>query len=214
MEQNEKRNVSASQKGESETQQQLGRELHAALFPEEYDHIYDSASEAKDRQRGISPMNVEYVEKTNARRAQLGLTPFNEGPDAYNDATYAWVMEKLRMGDEAELREIFATRAREDLEVEQLQEQARQQLQPPAWVDQSVDDMLCGDKFLYRRHDRTDPYVIAFRVMGELFTLDPLGTIEPEFYRQLRRLLPDQSETEYHAMYQHALDEWTEAYGY
>lgn len=214
MEKNERQKASASQKDEGEALQHLGRELHAALFPEEYDHLYDSVSEAKDRQRGINPMNAEHVEKTNTLRAQLGFTPCKVGPDANNADTYAWVMEKLRQGREAELREILATRASEDLEAEHLQEKAQQQLQTPAWVDQIVDDMLSGDKFLYRRHDRTDPYVIAFRVMGELFNLNPLGNTEPEFHRQIRRLLPDHSETEYQAMYQHALDEWTEAYGY
>ena len=214
MEQNEKPKATAPQKGEDKSRQQLGRELHAALFPEEHDHVYDSISEAKDRQRGISPMNLEYIEKTNARRAQLGFRPWNEGPAAYNDVTDAWVMEKLHLGDAAELRAILDSRAREDLTAEHLREAARQQLQSPAWVDQSVDDMLCGDKFLSRRHDRTDPYVIAYRVMGELFTLNPLGSTEPEFHRQIRRLLPERSETEYQAMHQHALDEWTEAYGY
>lgn len=45
--------------------------LHAS---EEYDHMYDGASEAKDRRRGINPMNAEYVEKTNSLRAQFGFT--------------------------------------------------------------------------------------------------------------------------------------------
>lgn len=57
MEKNEKPKASASQKGD-EALQQLGRELHAELFTEEYDHMYDSASEAKDRQRGKNPMNA------------------------------------------------------------------------------------------------------------------------------------------------------------
>lgn len=214
MKKNEKPKASAAQKDEGEALQHLGRELHAALFPEEYDHMYDSVSEAKDRQRGKNPMNTEYVEKTNTLRAQLGFTPFNVGPGANNDDTYSWVMKKLRQGEEAELREIMTDRAREALETEQRREQARQQLQTPAWVDQSVDDMLCGDRFLYRRHDRTDPYVIAFRVMGELFHLNPMGNSEPEFQRQIRRLLPARPETEYQNLYRHAMNEWIEAYGF
>jgi hypothetical protein len=58
--------------------------------------VYDSFSEAKDRQQGKNPMNAEYVEKTNTLRAQFGFTPFMVGPDACNDDTYAWVIEKLR----------------------------------------------------------------------------------------------------------------------
>lgn len=213
MKQNEKRNATTHQNDGSESQKQLQRELHAALFPEEYDHMYDSASEAKGRQQGISPMNAEYLEKTNARRAQLGFTPFNEGSDTHNDGTFAWVTEKLRLGDEAELREILAARACEDLEAEQLQAKAQQQLQQPKWVDQSVDDMLRGDAFLSHRDDRTDPFVIAFRVMGEIFTLK-LGDVELEFDRQIRRLLPSKSKAERHSLYQLALEKWTEVYGY
>ena len=212
MEKNEKPKASASQRGD-EALQQLGRELHAELFPEEYDHMYDSASEAKDRQRGKNPMNAKNVEKMNALRAQLGFTPFSVGPDAYNDDTYSWVMEKLRQGEEAELREIISDRAREALETEHRREQARQQLQTPSWLDQRIDDMLAGDEFIYDGQDRADPQIIAFLIMGELFTVNRSGDNEAEFFRQIGRLLPARPETEYQALYQHALEEWTEAYG-
>jgi len=214
MDKNGKSKASASQKGEDEALQNLGRELHAALFPEEYDHMYDSVSEAKDRQRGKNPMSAEYVEKTNTLRAQLGFTPFSVGPDAYNDDTYSWVMEKLRQGKEAELRETISDRAREALETEHRREQARQQLQTPSWLDQRIDDMLAGDKFIYNGHDRSDLQIIAFRIMGELFTVNRSGDNEPEFFRQMRRLLPGRSESEYQALHRHAMNEWMEAYGY
>ena len=214
MEKNEKPKASASQRGD-EALQQIGRELHAELFPEEYDHMYDSASKAKDRQRGKNPMNAEYVEKTNTQRAQLGFRAFNVGPDASNADTYTWVMEKLRQGEEAELREMMADRAREALEIERRREQARQQIQTPAWFDQKIDSMLQSDKFLSLRDpEKTGPHVIAFRIMGELFTINPHETCTTEFFRQISRLLPGRSETEYHALYQHALDKWTEPYGY
>jgi hypothetical protein len=214
MEKSEKRRASASQKDEGEALQHLGREIHAVLFPEEYDHMYDSVSEAKDRQRGKNPMNTEYVEKTNTLRAQLGFTPFIVGPDAYNDDTYPWVMEKLRQGEEAELREIISDRACEALETEHRREQARQQLQTPSWLDQRIDDMLAGDEFIYDGQDRADPQIIAFRIMGELFTVNLSGDNKPEFFRQIRRLVPGQSEAEYQALHRHAMNEWMEAYGY
>lgn len=214
MEKNEKRNASESEKGEDEAQQQLRRELHVALFPEEYDYVYDSFSEAKDRARGITPMNADHVGKTNTLRAQLGFTPFKVGPDANNDDTYAWVMGKLRQGEEAELREILASRAREALEAEDRKEQARLQLQTPSWLDQRIDDMLVGEKFFYGGTDRSDPQVIAFRILGELFTVNPSGDSEPEFFRQIWRLLPSRTEAEYQALHRHAMDEWVEAYGY
>ena len=67
MDKNGKSKASASQKGEDEALQHLGRELHAALFPEEYDYMYDSVSEAKDRQRGKNLLSAEYVGKTNTQ---------------------------------------------------------------------------------------------------------------------------------------------------
>lgn len=206
--------ASAREKDAREAIQRLGHELHTALFPEEHDHVYDSFSEAKDRLRGISPMNAEYVEKTNAHRAQLGFAPFNGGADACNEGTLAWVLEKLREGAEDELREILARRAREASQTEHQKEQARQQLQTPAWFDQRIDDMLSGESFLYRRRDRADPHVVAFRIMGELFSINPLEKDDAEFFRQIRRVLPDLSEAEYEALQRHALDEWVEAYGY
>lgn len=214
MDKNGKSKASASQKSEDEALRHLGRELHAALFPEEYDHMYDSVSEAKDRQRGKNPMNAEYVEKTNTLRAQLGFTPFSVGPNAYNDDTYSWVMEKLRQGEEAELREIISDRAREALETEHRREQARQQLQTPSWLDQRIDDMLAGDEFIYDGQDRADPKIMAFRIMGELFTVNRSRDNKPEFFRQIERLLPGRSESEYQALHRHAMNEWMEAYGY
>lgn len=206
--------ASVAQKGEGEAIQNLGRELHAALFPEEHDHLYDSVSEAKDRQRGKNPMSAEYEEKTNTLRAQLGFTPFSVGPDAYNDDTYSWVMEKLQQGEEAELREIIADRAREALETEYRREQARQQLQTPSWLDQRIDDMLAGDEFIYDRQDRADPKIMAFRILGELFTVNRSGDNKPEFFKQIRRLLPGRHETEYKNLYRYAMNQWMEAYGF
>lgn len=214
MERDEKPMAAASQKREDDALRHLGRELHAALFPEEYDHMYDSVSEAKDRQRGKNPMSAEYVEKTNTLRAKLGFTPFSVGPEAYNDDTYSWVMEKLRQGEEAELREIIAARAHEASETEHRREQAREQFQTPSWLNQRIDDMLVGEKFIHDGTDRSDPQVIAFRIMGELFTVGPSGDSESEFFRQIRRLLPGRSEAEYQALHRHAMNEWMEAYGY
>jgi hypothetical protein len=213
MEKNKNPAVLGSKNNADEAIQQLGRELHAALFPEEYDYFYDSISDAKDRQRGKSPMNAEYVEKTNTLRAQLRITPFSVGPDAYNDDTYAWVMAKLQQGEEAELREIIADRAREALETKHRREQVRQQLQTPSWLDQKIDDMLAGEKFIYASRDRSDPQVITYRILGELFSVNYHGDNKPEFFRQIRRLLPGHSETEYQALYRHAMNEWMEAYG-
>ncbi len=206
--------ASVNEKDAGEGIQRLARELHAALFPEEYDHMYDSRSEAKDRLRSINPMNAEYIEKANALRAQLGFAPFNVGLDARNDDTFAWVLEKLRQGEEGEIRAKVVTRAHEASEAELQRERLRQQLQTPSWLDQRIDEMLPGEKFIYDEQDRTSPHVIAFRILGELFSINGDGNNKPEFFRQIRRLLPDRSKTEYQDLYRHAMNEWMEAYGY
>ena len=192
----------------------LARELHGALFPEEYDHMYDSVAEAKARLRGENPMGDKHVERVNEQRRQLGFTQFVVGPDGDNDNTFAWVKEQLRNGEEGKLREIVATRAEESLAVLRRKERARQQVQTPSWLDQTIDEMLSGDAFTYDGQNRDNPREIAVRILGELFNVHPSGNNRSEFFRQIRRLVPDRPETEYQALHRHAKNEWMEAYGY
>ena len=49
---------------------------HSNLFPEEYDCMYDSTSEAKARRRGVNPMRESYQEEVNLRRLKLGVKPY------------------------------------------------------------------------------------------------------------------------------------------
>ncbi len=52
------------------------QQLHAELFPEEYDFIYDSNVDAKRRARGVNPMSEQYQIDTNQRRFKLGVLPY------------------------------------------------------------------------------------------------------------------------------------------
>ena len=214
MDKNEKHIRSPSGEGELETIQARGRELHLTLFPEEYDHIYDSISEAHDRQIGKNPMNAEYVVKSNALRAQLGFMPFNVGRDAYNDDTYAWVLEKLRQGKETELREIITNRTHATLETELKRKQELKRLHTHSWLDQKIDDMLVGDEFIYDGQDRVDPQIIGFRIMGELFNMKHPDEDGVEFFRQIKRILPGRPDTDYPIIYRQAMNDWMEAYGF
>ncbi|WP_351089138.1 hypothetical protein [Shewanella sp. S1-49-MNA-CIBAN-0167] len=54
-------------------------DLHATLFPEEYDFIYDSNVDAKERKKGINPMNQEYTDRMNQKRIELGISPLGSG---------------------------------------------------------------------------------------------------------------------------------------
>lgn len=192
----------------------LARELHGALFPEEYDYAYDSIYEAKARARGENPMNAEYIEKTNNRRAALGFSAFDVGRTARNENTLAWVTENLTLGKEAELRDIVTSRAQEDADAERERERARLEVQTPAWLDLRIDEMLASEKFLNRSQDRSDPKIIAFRVLGEIFAVNPMGASEPDFLRQIRRSLPNLSEQDYRELFENAKCEWMEVYGF
>jgi len=188
-------------------------ELHAALFPEEYDCVYDSISEAKDRRRGISPMSAEYIAKTNARRKLLGFAPFKEtsssGPRM---DTFSWVKEELLNGREDDLRRIVAARAEEDRQEQELRERIALHADQPGWLDRQIDEMLATDNFISKGEDRSDPQIIAFRILGQLFALDSSGTDEGIFFEQIRRVLPDRTEAEYQDLYRHAMNEWMEIY--
>jgi hypothetical protein len=54
-------------------------DLHATLFSEEYDFIYDSNFDAKERKKGINPMNQAYTDRMNQKRIELGVSPLGSG---------------------------------------------------------------------------------------------------------------------------------------
>lgn len=56
----------------------LAEQIHHELFPEEYDFMMDSISDAKDRRRGINPMSDDHTAKVNARREELGVSPLGD----------------------------------------------------------------------------------------------------------------------------------------
>lgn len=51
-------------------------ELHLELFPEEYDFMYDSIADARDRARGKNPMSQSYIDEVNERRINMGVKPY------------------------------------------------------------------------------------------------------------------------------------------
>jgi len=71
---------------------ELTRELHSELFPEETDFMMDSSSEAKERRRGKNPMNPDYTEMVNARRQSLGVPPL--GPNGLPTENSSWLVAR------------------------------------------------------------------------------------------------------------------------
>lgn len=64
-----------------------GQIIHSEKFPEESDYYYDSRYEAKDRAKGINPMNKEYIAKIIEKRKKLGVTQLAENGMPVNNET-------------------------------------------------------------------------------------------------------------------------------
>lgn len=188
--------------------------LHIELFPEEYDHMFDSISDGKERRRGVNPMSAEYIAATNERRVQLGFEPFAVGTENTTQDTYRWVMDKLRAGDEDNLLTRKAYSEQAAVKADLKAEEERAELQTPAWQDQKIDEMLASSSFLHGEENRDDPHVISFRILGEIFQMNPSNSSKKPFHAQIRRVMPGKTEAEYAELFRRALAEWTEAYGY
>lgn len=76
---------------------------HSKLFPEEYDCMYDSVSEAKARRRGINPMRESYQKEVNLRRLKLGVKPYmgNVGVENIDTSSLMTSLEYCKKVDHA-----------------------------------------------------------------------------------------------------------------
>jgi hypothetical protein len=186
--------------------------LHVRLFPEEHDYVYDSASDAKLRASGTSPMSADYIARTNARRIALGFAPYPGDDDPRPKDTMGWVRQMLRDGRGDELEEILKVRDAED----QATKPAVQLDPKGAAVIAEIDKAMESDRFLKPGQDRNAPQVVAERLLGCVFDLEAQGTkiSEKAYLWHLRRLCPDLPEDDYAALRRAALDVWTAAYGY
>jgi hypothetical protein len=75
---------------------QQARRWHIELFPEEYDFIFDNGVDSKKRTKGVSPMNSNYIQRTNLKRQKLGFKPFEIVGE--NDDTFSWVYKAVKEG--------------------------------------------------------------------------------------------------------------------
>ena len=188
------------------------RQLHVGLFPEEHDRVYDSASEAKMRAQGMSPMSSDYIARTNARRTALGFAPYPGDGDPRPQDTLGWVTQMLREGRGDELEAMLHDRAAEDRAA-----RAETQRDPTGpEVTAKIDAAMQSDRFLKPGQDRDAPEVVAERLYGCAFDLELAGTklSEEAYLWHLRRLCPDLPDDAYPALRRSALDTWAAAYGY
>ena len=64
------------------------KQLHIELFSEEYDKIYDSILDAKERAKGINPMSKEYQLKVAKKRKKLGVSQLSSSGDSVDDSSW------------------------------------------------------------------------------------------------------------------------------
>jgi hypothetical protein len=74
--------------------------LHGRLFPEEYDFMSDSISDAKDRKKGINPMSEEYIKKMDNKRQALGFLPILSSGHAVENETLEFCLKFVKSGFE------------------------------------------------------------------------------------------------------------------
>jgi hypothetical protein len=78
--------------------EELARKIHIEKYPEEYDFMYDSISDANERSMGINPMSREYIEKVRKKRAALGVSQLSEsGMPTSNDTMRLCIQEAEKM---------------------------------------------------------------------------------------------------------------------
>jgi hypothetical protein len=196
---------------EEEAFQRRVRERHIELFPEEYDYMFDSFSEARERSKGLSPMDAAYLENASQRRVAMGFKPLSDSGYATSRDTFDYVEQKMRAGEEVILPKIAGLEAHSP---DSSTLEAAPSEQPQAQVSScAVADILASDAFLSKGDDRSDPEVIAVRILGALFTLNSRGSNEPLFHKHIKKVLPGQDGEEYKRLYRVAMNEWIEAYG-
>ena len=74
----------------------LARKMHVARFAEEYDYMYDSTSDARERQRGVNPMSQEYMAKIKEKRQQQGVSPLAENGLALTQETNELCLQEAK----------------------------------------------------------------------------------------------------------------------
>ena len=70
------------------------KQLHIELFSEEYDKMYDSILDAKERAKGINPMSKEYQLKVAKKRKRLGVSPLSSSGESVDDSSWELCKEE------------------------------------------------------------------------------------------------------------------------
>lgn len=67
--------------------EELKDSLHLEIFHEEYDFVYDSIQDSKDRRDGINPMSENYTAKVNLKREKLGVSKIGDDGEPVDNSS-------------------------------------------------------------------------------------------------------------------------------
>ncbi len=76
--------------------EKLARKIHVEKYSEEYDFMYDSISDAKDRSKNINPMRHAYIEKINKKRETLGVTQLSDSGTSVSNDTLEFCLQEAK----------------------------------------------------------------------------------------------------------------------
>jgi len=74
----------------------VARSIHCSLFPEEYDFMGDSCSDAKDRSRGINPMSQSYIDKIAEKRKALCFKALSSSGESTSSDTRDYCLKMVK----------------------------------------------------------------------------------------------------------------------
>lgn len=185
-------------------------QLHARLFPEEYDQQYDDLQDARLRAQGGNPMSSDYIARTDARRQELGFAPLMGKKGDLSRDTGAWVQRMLRDGREDELSALA-----ERVEAE---EHAARPVSPDLMAVPATELSAEIDAWLARpreRHgdSRSDAEEEAIRIYGFFLGRNATG-FRDRMLQELHRRHPEVGDEELRRRIEFAKNWWLEAYGY
>jgi hypothetical protein len=85
----------------------LIHDLHTHLFSEANDQYYDSKVEAKERKKGISPMQQEHTDKVNQKRLDLGVSPLAIDGTEQDNSAYSFCKEVVKDLSDKEIKDVI-----------------------------------------------------------------------------------------------------------
>lgn len=183
--------------------------LHAALFPEEFDFKQDSISDANERRAGKNPMSNDYVRKHDDRRAELGLAPYDFRREGPLPDSFEWVKGQVFAGRLSELQQLVKKRREEDRQEDRQKDAEAEDFELLSSV---IDAALEERRFVSPKIFPGSPEELAFVVIGLLPHRLSTASAERRVKLELATRFPSLEDDDRDRVLQAARDRWVEIY--